>query len=237
MFAFKPLQRVVVLFLCLVAFDTGLCVWASSNSFGVANENGPLENTQILILCACFLTYAYLVAKQEDAARSLAAVFCFLCVFLILKELDFKQLKLIAPDVGYWVENTTPERTIKLLQWFNALFLIVFLISRRRDISVLVRAMVARSAWPFYLCFALLLLSQAVEPDGFPNPETLAGAELYKALTYFAHMRSIGQFWEELIELNAYFVLLYAALTAAVVSSLVYVGDRRRPAMSLRRQE
>lgn len=217
----KPFQFVVAFFVCLLAINVGLLVWAWSSSYAIVDENGPLENFQVFILGLSFVTYVLIFSKQEGAAQTLAAVFCFLCVFMFLKELDFKQLKLIGPGVGYWIENTLAERFLKLLQWLNLLFLIVFLISRIREMPALARAMLSWPAWPFYMSFALLVLSQALEHEGFPNSEKLAGAAHYKTLTYFHHSEGIAKFWEELIELNAFMLLLYAAQSSTAIFSRI----------------
>lgn len=233
MLAFKPLQLAVVFFLCLAAFDAGLYVWASSTSFGIANENGAIENIQVLVLGLSFVTYILIFSKQGGAAQTLAGVFCFLCFFMILKELSFKELEYMELDyigptvVPHWVDNVLAEQLRKILQWLNLLLLIVFLISRMRDISSLVRAMISRPAWPFYLSFALLVLSQVLEHEGFRDPGGLTGPELHSALADFHRSLSIAKFWEELIEINAFLILLYAALTTAVISSLVNVGGKK----------
>jgi len=228
MLVFKPFGTVLTFTLCLIVINGILLVWAWLSSYGIVNENGPIENIQLLILGLSFVTYVLIFSKQEGAAQNLAAVFCFLCIFLILKELDFKELRIVGPNIkSYWVENTILERIRKLLSWFILLLLMVFLISRTRDIPSMVRAMISWPAWPFYLCFALLLLSQALEHPGFRNPDELVGPELLQALAEFHRSQAIGKFREELIELNAYLVLLYAAHSSAVISCLINSCDKK----------
>ncbi len=228
MLVFKPFGTVLTFILCLIAVNGGLLVWAWMSSYGIVNENGPIENIQVLILGLAVVTYVLIFSKQEGAAQTLAAVFCFLCIFLILKELDFKELRIVGPNIkSYCVENTILERIRKLLSWFILLLLVVFLISRVRDIPSMARAMISWSAWPYYLCFALLLLSQALEHPSFRNPDGLVGQELRQAIVEFHRSQAIGKLREELIELNAYLVLFYAAQNFAVISSLINNCDKK----------
>ena len=228
MLVFKPFGTVLTFTLCLIAINGGLLVWAWMSSYGIVNENGPIENIQVLILGLSFVTYVLIFSKQEGAAQTLAAVFFFLCIFLILKELDFRELRIVGPNIkSYWVEKTILEQIRKLLSWFILLLLMVFLISRIRDIPSMARAMISWSAWPYYLCFALLLLSQALEHPGFRNPDGLVDPELLQAKAEFHRSLAIGKFWEELIELNAYLVLFYAAQNSAVISCLINSCDKK----------
>ncbi len=224
MLVFKPFGTVLTFTLCLIAINGGLLVWAWMSSFGIGNENGPIENIQVFILGLAVVTYGLIISKQEGPAQTLAAVFCFLCIFLILKELDFRELEATKPG---WVENKIPEQIRKFLKLISLLLFIVFLISRIRDIPSMVRAMISWPAWPFYLCFALLLLSQALEHSGFRNPDGLVEQELRQAIAEFHRSQAIGKFREELIELNAYLVLLYAAYSSAVISCLINSCDKK----------
>jgi len=224
MLVFKPFGTVLTFILCLIAVNGGLLVWAWMSSYGIVNENGPIENIQVLILGLAVVTYGLIISKQEGPAQTLAAIFCFLCVYLILKELDFRELEAIKPG---WVENKIPEQIRKFLKFISLLVFIVFLISRIRDIPSMVRAMISWPAWPFYLCFALLLLGHAVEHPGFRNPDGLTGKEEDLLQLAFYRSLAIGKFWEELIELNAYLVLLYAAHSSAVISCLINSCDKK----------
>ncbi len=227
MLVFKPFGTVLTFTLCLIAINGGLLVWAWMSSYGIVYENGPIENIQVLILGLAVVTYGLIISKQEGPAQTLAAIFCFLCVYLILKELDFRELKVVGPNNFYWVENKIPEQIRKFLKFISLLVLIVFLISRIRDIPSMVRAMISWPAWPLYLCFALLLLSQALEHPGFRNPDGLVEPELLQALAEFHRSQAIGKFREELIELNAYLVLFYAAQNSAVISCLINSCDKK----------
>ncbi len=228
MLNFKLFGTVLKFVLCLAAVNVGLLVWARMSSYGIVNENGPIENIQLLVLGLSFMAYVLIFSKQEGAAQTLAAGFCFLCVFLILKELDFKELKVVEPGAKpYWEEKTIPEQLRKLLRWFGLLLLIVFLISRIRDIPTMVRAMISWAAWPYYLSLALLLVSKAVEHPPFRTTEGMARPEVLQALAEFQRSLAIGKFNEEMIELNAYLVLFFAALSSAAISSLINGCDKK----------
>lgn len=220
--AFKQPWFMLAVFLCLIAINGGFFAWAWLSSYGISSENGPIENFQVLILGLALVTYVLIFSKQDCAAQTLAAVFSYVCFFLILKELDFRELQAIGPGIkSHWIEKTIPEQIRKFLKFFGLLLLIGFLIRRNRDIPTMVRAVISWSAWPLYLSFALLVLSLALEHPGFRNPGGLTGAEIRQALDEFHQSQAIGKFWEELIELNAYMVLLYAAQSSAAISCLI----------------
>jgi hypothetical protein len=82
----------------------------------------------------------------------------------------------------------------------------------------MVRTVMSWTAWPYFLSFALLLLSQALEHKGFRNPEGLQRTELLQAIEKFQYSQAIGKFHEELIELITYLVFLYATLSSAAIS-------------------
>lgn len=149
------------------------------------------------------MTYALSISKQEGAAQTLAVIFSYVCLFLFLKELDFRELQVLEPGQrAQWIENTIPEQIRKYIKFSSLLLFIGFLISRYRDIPDMVRTMMSWTAWPYVLSFALLLLSQALEQKGFRNPDGLQGAALQQAIEKFQHFQAIGKFHEELVELG-----------------------------------
>lgn len=219
MHAFKLSRFTLVLVFCLVAFNGGYFIWALSSNFNISHENGPIENLQVLILGLAFVIYALNISRQEGATQTLTVVFSYVCLFLFLKELDFRELQVLEPGQRtQWVENTVPEQIRKFLKFSSLLLFIGFLVSRYRQIPDIVRAVLSWTAWPYFLSVALLLLSQALEHKGFRNPDGLQGAELHQAVEKFQHYKAIAQFYEELVELNAYLTLLYAALRSTPIS-------------------
>ncbi len=211
----------LTIILLLIAINAGFLVWGWSGDFEISGESGPIENTQVLILCVAFATYALQISKHEGVARNLAIALSFVCFFIALKEMDFRELRPASPGGrAYWVENTIPELIRKFMKYGSWAVFIVFLICRYREIPDMVRAVISWSAWPYFLCLGLLLMSQALEHGGFRNPQGLEGNALREALNEFHRSRIIAELWEELVELNAYLVLLYAGWTSAVISSL-----------------
>jgi hypothetical protein len=217
--AFKLSRFMLKLVFCLVAFNGGFFILAWASNFSISNENGPIEIFQVLILGLVFVTYALSISKQEGATQTLGVAFSYVCLFLFLKELDFRELQILEPGQrAQWVENTIPEQIrkfIKFIKFSSLLLFIGFLISRYRD---MVRTVMSWTAWPYFLSFALLLLSQALEHKGFRNPEGLQRTELLQAIEKFQYSQAIGKFHEELIELITYLVFLYATLSSAAIS-------------------
>ena len=161
----------------------------------LAHENGPIENLQVMALACAFALFCLQATKEPGASRTAAVALASLCFIVLLREVDFRMFD--APD---WLITVTSGRGRKIIHWAMASLTVIYVLSRFRHIPSLIRSSLTWKAWPFYIWFPLLLVGQEIE-DWTHEARNDAVNE------YWAN----GQFWEELFELNAYLVLLFAA--------------------------
>ena len=84
--------------------------------------------------------------------------------------------------------------------WLVGSITVLYVLSRFRHLPGLIRSSLRWKAWPFYLWLPLFLAGQWIEVwTNEARYEPLRGSWVS------------GQFWEEMFELSAYLVLLFAA--------------------------
>ena len=109
-------------------------------------------------------------------------------------------------DAPEWLINITTGLVRKGLSTILAVLTAVYVATRYKNVPGLIRSSLTWRAWPFYIWPLLLITAEKIELRAHATRlDDLPG--------YWAN----GQFWEELVELNAYIVLLFAAYIFAEI--------------------
>ncbi|MFQ5625459.1 MAG: hypothetical protein ACE5FM_02265 [Methyloligellaceae bacterium] len=206
MMAFGRLKSARVFFLIVALVNIGLLAWWWLSQDQILYESGPLENLQAAVLGVAFATFYVHGKKLEGTGRTAAVIFCFICFYVFFKEVDFRELPV--PDL---VLSITTGRIRKLLFWFFFLLVTVYIISRFTQILKIMPAMLYWRAWPYYLWFALIIFAELAEEVS----RTYGNAFGSFAIPY-------GLLLEEMLEFNAYMVLLFISINFFEFGRFIY---------------
>lgn len=196
------LNRRSLFVLVMAAVNVPLISWrfASGSEF-LADEGGIMEMGQVALLGLGFVLFSIDAVRSPSALRSAAVIMACACLFMFFREMDFRTLG--APQ---WVVALSSGPGRRMLFYIGLAILLAYAFINRRHLLEIVRSVWSLRAWPLYLWPALLLVGEAVE---FQTHATRKD-ELHG---YW----STGQFWEELLELDAYIVLVFAALAFSAI--------------------
>lgn len=161
-------------------------------------ENGYLENIQLLALLLAAVVFAYAGAKGGGAVRGVGTTLALCVTVVFLREIDLERLDGI-PSVIWW----TGTRTFQYMLYGGlGVALLAHIVRERRYFFDGLRLGLRWQAWPFIAAIALMLVAEFA----------LDGSDELN-----------GQFWEELAEANAYFLLVAAAwVHAGLIGDPVY---------------
>lgn len=165
-----------------------LAAWMFWGAPQLVKENGIVENLQALIIAAAFLLYLLAFRDSSRETRPIAIVFIFVCFSFFFREVDFRIL-----DVPGWVVKVTSGYIRDLLFLGLLALLLIYLYWHLDSLQKLIWVQFSRLSVPLYLCGALLILGEVFEGGGLFNVTP-------------------NMFWEEFVEVNAYFALFMAAL-------------------------
>ena len=190
------------LLIALIVFNIALVLWTmSTGPDWIAKESGPVEGLQAVALVIAFAAFCRDAIKHPGASRPAAVTLACLCFIIFFREIDLRIF-----DAPEWLINITTGLVRKGLSTILAGLTAVYVASRYKDVPGLIRSSLTWRAWPFYIWPLLLITAEKIELRAHATRhDDLPG--------YWAN----GQFWEELVELNAYIVLLFAAYIFAEI--------------------
>ena len=197
MSAFRQLKSARVFFLIVALGNIILLTWWWLSTIEISSESGPIENLQAAVLFLVFAIYFSNSMKLEGAGRMATVIICFLCFCMFFREVDFQNF--LVSDLAL---SITRGSTQKLIFWTSLLLLSDYIIRQFIHFRTLVAAMLHWRAWPYYLFLVLIISGELAEEVSKANG---------KAFGDFVIPH--GQFLEEMLEFNAYMVLLFAGIT------------------------
>jgi hypothetical protein len=175
------------IFLVIFAFDEHAINQLRIGDGGiVGDENGPLENAQLLVMVPAFLFFGLAWARGLGAVRVVGALLAMIGAVAFIREIEFKTLTGSQVWFDWLVAHGLQDGILALLGFALVLYLFV----QRRYFWNVLRLALRWQAWPCVASFTLLAAAELYF-DGLSGPN--------------AH------FWEELVETNGYFLLAVAA--------------------------
>jgi len=186
------------LFLALiVAINIPFIVWGlSAGGEFLTDEGGVLETSQAAMILGAFIWFCSDAARFGQPSKSAAVILSCICLFMFFREVDFRTYG--APD---WVIGLSSGHGRRILFTAGAAFVLYYAVRNYRNLLQLVPAGLKLRAWPFYVWPVLLILGELVEVYTHKTRKD----DLHGFWTS-------GQFWEEMLELDAYILLAYAAV-------------------------
>lgn len=189
----------------LLLCNLALIVWAFAvGPDWLVKESGPIESLQAFALAAAFFIFCANVVSAKDASRIVAIIFCCACFMSFFREFDFRVYG--APE---WLIAMSSGPVRRALYVTIIAVLVVYVATQYRYFTAMVLPFLKWDAWPLVLWVPLLLVGELVELATHATRKDASQG-------YWAN----GQFWEELLELNAYLVLLFGAYVFGEVFGL-----------------
>jgi len=176
-----------VVLLAIIAFN-GYAIeqLRAGDASVVGRENGPLENTQLVLMVPALALFWFAWLRGLGAVRVAGALLAMIGTIAFTREIDFNSL---TGGIA-WFDWLVAHGLRDGLLAFFGLATVLYLFLQRRFFWGLLRLGLRWQAWP---CVAFVLL--------------FATANLY--LNDLSG--STGHFWEELVETNGYFLFALAA--------------------------
>lgn len=169
-------------------------IWLSTDAYNVkllTREHGILENAQTVLLILSSIAFLFGIAGRDAAVKSLSIAFAALCFVMLFREIDWRRLNV--PEWLAWTESA-PQRDILFIGLVLAIA--AYLYWQRNSMPGWIRLLSWPHAWTIYACAALLMVSFVMD-IGFVGGEQ-------------------GRRWEEMLEFDAYVLLLVFALQYAL---------------------
>lgn len=186
------------LFLVVVAAFNIPFLWWGLTAGGefLADEGGVLETAQAATLIVALALFLMDAIKFDQPSRSGAIILACVCLFMFFREMDFRTFG--APE---WIITLSSGPGRRILFLIGASAVIIYALRNYRHLLALIPNGLTLKAWPYYVWPILLLLGEGVE--------VITHATRKDDLHGFWVS---GQLWEEILELDAYVMLAYAAL-------------------------
>lgn len=179
-----------------IALNVPLVIWATTAGPDfLADEFGVLEFAQAFALLMAAVMALVDAAKYSQPTRTAAILLSSVCAFLFFRELDLRVF-----DAPYWLVAVSTGEVRRAIFVIGASATIIYAVSQFRNLIKLIPCALSWKIWPFVSWPILLILGEVV------------AVMTHDTRTDDLHgFWQAGQFWEELLELDAYIVLLYAA--------------------------
>ncbi len=179
-----------------IALNVPLVIWATTAGPDfLADEFGVLEFAQAFALLMAAVLALVDAAKYSQPTRTAAILLSSVCAFLFFRELDLRVF-----DAPYWLVAVSTGEVRRAIFVIGASATIIYAVSQFRNLIKLIPCALSWKIWPFVSWPILLILGEVV------------AVMTHDTRTDDLHgFWQAGQFWEELLELDAYIVLLYAA--------------------------
>lgn len=192
----RRLERPVFAILLFVLVNGAFLAWWFVTSDDISAEAGPIENLQMVFLLSAVLVFVHHGRSEPGVSRHLAFAMSIACLYLLLREMDFRVLPV--PEAVRWLSSNVPR---KVSQGIVLLVLAVYSIRHMPRLAETLRAMRLRHVWPYLLSGFLFAAAKLAEEISRADKNPIGNFAL-------PH----GQFWEEMLELNADLMLLVAAV-------------------------
>ncbi len=179
-------QKTLYLSLVLVVFSVSPVLAGGGGE--LAQENGVLENTQIVLLLLSGLIFVIQSFRVERNYRIIFWMGAWLSPSIIFRELDIE--KLAVPQWLIWIGSGTGRNLIMGFGWIALCVLAIKSYSKLK--GSFRRIARSRMAILIYSTVIILLLGSLFEHGTIPVEH--------------------GMFWEEISEMMAYFLLLLASV-------------------------
>lgn len=179
-----------------------------SGDVAIAEENGVLENAQLLVTLPSIALLVFAGIRGLGAVRVAGILLALIVSIAWVREIDFTIFTGVHATLDWLVDQALRDWVMALLGGTAA----VYFAANLRYFGGLVRLGLRWQAWPCVASLALLALAEF----------------------YFDDLTGVGaHFWEELVETNGYFVFALAAFTHVQL-----IGHRELdvPVMRRRRQ-
>jgi len=184
--------------LVLAAIDILLVGWWSLTSDHISRENGPIENLQLAALIAALVVFFRTGAGQAGGQKHFFIAATIACLYLFLRELDLRTL-----PFGEWVRWLGSDIPRKVTQGLVVLTLIIHVLRHFSAIMSFVKSGGVKLIWPYGVILFLFVAAKMAEEISRADKNKFGDFAL-------PH----GQFWEEMLELNADMMILAVALIA-----------------------
>lgn len=197
MLSIRSRRPAETLFVALtIALNVPLVIWATTAGPDfLADEFGVLEFAQAFALLMAAVLALVDAAKYSQPTRTAAILLSSVCAFLFFRELDLRVF-----DAPYWLVAVSTGEVRRAIFVIGGSATIIYAVSQFRNLIKLIPCALSWKIWPFVSWPILLILGEVVAVMTHDTrKDDLHG--FWQA----------GQFWEELLELDAYIVLLYAA--------------------------
>lgn len=193
-------MKKTILILLLLVINTVFWNIAYHHQWITAAENSLMENFQILVLSIAAIIFAVLAfINKEKTLRIFYSVFSFLNISFMLREMDFEGMDVF--PVFHWASSGIGFIILMLIGWFTLALLIL---SVRKKFWTLVKKW-AKSAAGITMIAAGGLLFLSIHLDK----------------KVFRMSRATAQFWEELIEINAFLLIIASALICLMAGRFI----------------
>jgi hypothetical protein len=164
----------------------------TGGAIALAQENGPLEDLQLVVMLVAIAIFCFAGFKSRAAVGVAGFLMAATGTIIVLRELDFKEMLGIASLFDWLIAEHLQNGLFAVVGFATALFAF----AQRRYFWDLVRLGLRWQAWPCFVAFCLL-----------------ATAEFYLD----GRATTSGHFWEELVETNGYLLLVLAAWVHAAL--------------------
>lgn len=210
------------LFLVVVASFNIPFLWWGLTAGGefLADEGGVLETAQAATLLVALVLFLMDAIKFDQPSRSGALILTCVCLFMFFREMDFRTFG--APE---WIITLSSGPGRRILFIIGASAVIIYALRNYRHLLALIPSGLTLRAWPFYVWPILLLLGEGVE--------VITHATRKDDLHGFWVS---GQLWEEILELDAYVMLAYAALIFGDIIRSPETNGAKKTAQSAQRE-
>lgn len=169
------------LFLFILLAINALYFWLRIDPLDVSvslDESGPIETVQLVYLAAGALLFFAAAVTLSGAERMFCVAMAMLCLVFFLREMEIDD----AGPIAAYLES-------KLLRTHEALVVaavtIVYLVFRWSLIGGVVRFVLSKSAWPFYVAAVLLLVGGIFDVFHGPVPNQIK-EEIFECSSYLA---------------------------------------------------
>lgn len=186
--------------------------WWWSASDAIAREGGPVENLQLVILFATVVLFARHGHRMDGAGRRVAIALCLACMYLFLRELDLRYLQ-----SDNWIVWLTTGARRKVMHGTVVFLLAAYVVSHFMSFWKVARSLLSWHAWPYYAAAVLFLVAKLAEEISKADKNPFGQFAL-------PH----GQFFEELLELNADMMLLVGAVMFYSFGTILNEAAERR---------
>lgn len=189
----------VPIIIIIGSINVMLVYWWSVTTDQIARENGPVENLQLAVLVMAMAVFIHAGRRPGGASRQFFMAAGIVCLYLFLRELDLRSV-----PVSEWVRWLGGNIPRKVIQGTVLLTLAFYLSRHFSTVFGAVRGAGIKQMWPYALIFLLFCTAKMAEEISRADKNKFGDFAL-------PH----GQFWEEMLELNAHLMIVAVAMISS----------------------